>query len=332
MPSAPFDGWATVRKGFFRKIMAQYKASNRLGVMDGDCKVMRNCLVFALLLLGATLYQAHARTSISDPATLEQSDTMVLVQLDSAESQVRQAVQEVAGDQIIHGTYSYEKERTLYGAHSADSSSIFGIWQNPGKAFYKVAVNVLAPRFFKDSGDVGTISVRYVVEAVGPNSTSLRIDATYFDARHVRHKSTGNVESKEYEAIQEHLRSLQARQKEESEEEKRVAEKRADARRIEQLQPQESRVAVGTMPAADFDSSQQSLEQRVDSLRRETEVQVRSSGAVLKSAPYKTAATIQSLPASTVVVVMVLTPYWYGVETEDGHKGWIHKNEVEPLP
>ena len=30
--------------------------------------------------------------------------------------------------------------------------------------------------------------------------------------------------------------------------------------------------------------------------------------------------------------MVVLTPYWYGVETEDGHRGWVHHSQLEPLP
>lgn len=282
---------------------------------------------FVFLLLSLVLSQGTASASNS---ALAPSDTAILVQLDNPESQVRQAVEEVAGDQIIHGTYSYEKEKTLYGAHAADSSPIFGSWQGPGKAFYKVADNVLAPRFFKDSGDVGTITVRYVVIPVNSNATSLEIDAIYFDARHVRHPSKGNVESKEYEAVQEHLRSIQAQQKQDAEAEQRIVQQREGAR-ASQVPKAASSLAGATSTTAG-DASAQTLEQKVGTLRRQVELQVRGSGAVLKSAPYKSATAIQSLPASSVVVVVVLTPYWYGVETEDGHKGWVHRSEVEQLP
>lgn len=282
------------------------------------------------LLLGVVLIASTASASKSSLDPREQSDTTILVQLDSPESLVRQAVEEVAGDQIIHGTYSYEKEKTLYGAHTADSSAIFGSWHGPGKAFYKVADNVLAPRFFKDSGDVGSITVRYVVIPVDSNTTSLEIDAIYFDARHTRHQSNGNVESKEYEAVQEHLRGIQAQQKQDAEAEQRIARQRQAAHTDgEAAKNVGAPHATTTQMVAD---SSQSLEQKVENLRRQVELQVKSSGAVLKSAPYKSATTIQPLPASTVVVVVVLTPYWYGVETEDGHKGWVHRSEVEQLP
>ncbi|HZD31049.1 MAG TPA: hypothetical protein VE779_05235, partial [Candidatus Angelobacter sp.] len=98
------------------------------------------------------------------------------MQLDAPESDATKAVQQIIQDQIIHGTYSYEKERVLYGAHSADSTRAFGAWQGPGKAYYKVANDVLAPRNFKNTGDIGSITVRYVVLGVGTNATTVQID------------------------------------------------------------------------------------------------------------------------------------------------------------
>ena len=86
----------------------------------------------------------------------------------------------------------------------------FGVWPGPGKAFYKVADKILSPRFFKDSEDIGTISVRYVLQNDSPGVVILRIDAVFVDARNVRHPSTGNVESSEYAAIQAHLKNIQA--------------------------------------------------------------------------------------------------------------------------
>ena len=123
------------------------------------------------------------------------------MRVEAPESDVLKVVQEVTQDQIIHGTYSYEKERILYGAHSADAARVFGVWKGQGKAFYKVANKVLSPRFFKDSEDIGTISVRYVVQEAGPDAASVQIDAIFVDARNVKHPSLGNVEASEYAAI-----------------------------------------------------------------------------------------------------------------------------------
>ena len=59
---------------------------------------------------------------------------------------------------------------------------------------------------------------------------------------------------------------------------------------------------------------------------------MKESGAPLKSAPYQGAATLEPLPGAAEVVVEILTPYWYGVETEDGHRGWVYHSQLEPLP
>jgi SH3-like domain-containing protein len=32
------------------------------------------------------------------------------------------------------------------------------------------------------------------------------------------------------------------------------------------------------------------------------------------------------------VVIVVQTPYWYGIETEDGEHGWINHSQLESLP
>ena len=74
------------------------------------------------------------------------------------------------------------------------------------------------------------------------------------------------------------------------------------------------------------------LEQRVKELRKKTEVRVSAAGTQLKIAPYQSAAAMQQLPPYTNLLVLIITPYWYGVQTEDGKRGWIHRSEVEAMP
>src|SRR5438477_1181693 len=71
-----------------------------------------------LLLLCSALAAFAAPKATNPPHTLE-------LQVDSPEADVLQAVRDVINDQIIHGTYSYEKEKTLMGARSAEGSSVF---------------------------------------------------------------------------------------------------------------------------------------------------------------------------------------------------------------
>ncbi len=267
----------------------------------------------------------------SPKAWTDEANTLVL-RVESPEADVVKAVQQVTQDQIIHGTYSYDKERILYGAHSAGAARVFGVWKGPGKAYYKVADRILSPRFFKDSEDIGTISVRYVVQEESQDAAILRIDAVFVDARNVRHISTGTVESSEFAAIQTHLRNIQA-----SRNQPQVAAAPAPAG----SQPAQATVeplALPPPPGSANDApvsngaSVKQLQEQIESLRRQVFLRVKDAGASLKSAPFESAASISSLPAQTEVVIVVLTPYWYGVETKDGHRGWIHHSQLESLP
>jgi hypothetical protein len=282
--------------------------------------LLQNSVVVALLLAACCVVVAKSRP--------DQGQTLI-VQVEAPLADVLKVVQEVSQDQIIHGTYSYEKERILYGAHSTDAAHVFGVWKGPGKAYYKVAGNVLSPRFFKDTGDIGTISVRYVVQELAQNSTTLQIDAMFVDARNVKHPSLGNVESSEYVAIQQHLKNLQDNRRQTQE-----AKAAGTTKPALPAPPVTAEIpaaeSVGNVPATGLTAPE--LQQRVQALRHEVELRVKDSGAPLKSAPFQGAATLESLPGSTEVLVEILTPYWYGVETENGHRGWVHHSHLEPLP
>jgi len=263
------------------------------------------------------------------PKTHAEETSKLTVRVEAPSADVLKAVQEVTQDQIIHGTYSYEKERILYGAHSANSAHVFGVWQGQGTASYKVASNVLSPRFFKDTGDIGTISVRYIVQDATPDAAILQIEAIFVDARNVRHPSEGNVESSEYAAIQEQLRKIRVRRQQAEEGTANVAANGT---------PPAAQPPPGSwQPATDSNASALSLtvpelQKRIEALRHQVELRVKDRGAQLKSAPFHSAATLQSVPAQTEVLIVVVSPYWYGVETDVGHRGWIHHSQLDPLP
>ncbi len=88
-------------------------------------------------------------------------------------------------------------------------------------------------------------------------------------------------------------------------------------------QPDSAQVSSG--------SADPSLKQQVEELRRQVERLVKAPGAPLKSAPFHTAGTLESLPAGTQVLIVISTPYWYGVETHDGQHGWIMRDELEQM-
>ena len=74
------------------------------------------------------------------------------------------------------------------------------------------------------------------------------------------------------------------------------------------------------------------LQKQIEDLRHQVELRVKDQGAQLKASPFHSAATLESVPAQSEVLIQILSPYWYGVETEDGHHGWIHHSQLEPLP
>jgi hypothetical protein len=253
-----------------------------------------------------------------------------VIELPAKESEVLPIVTEVAADTVIHGTYVYERDKTLTGAMPAKTSTVFGEWQGPGNVYYKVLTGALAPRHFQDSADIGTITVRYVVQPVGEQRTRIRIDAIFIeDGRRKAHLSDGTVETSESKEIQDKLQENQLAQEKTAEELKsRQEDKAAQANELRERQDQQEEEA--SLDAAQ--SSIPGLQKQLHDLRRKAELRVKESNTPLKSAPFQKAADLKSLGAYTELVVLIVTPYWYGVETTDGHRGWLRHDQVEQLP
>ena len=246
--------------------------------------------------------------------------------LDAPETEVLKAVQLIVNDPIVYGTYSYEKEKQLKGAKPASSVRVFGDDPDQGKVFFKVLENVLAPRHFKETADLGTIYLRYIVQGTGPATTAIHVDAVYVEKnRRRRHESDGTVEESEFQAIKDRLEKMQAEQR-------AVNEMAGNDSAAAPTTAEGSTGANVPEPMSKTISSAEELEKRVAELRHRAEMRTAAGGAALKSAPYRTAATLQSLPAQAELLVVVLTKYWYGVETTDGRRGWVHRSQAEPLP
>jgi hypothetical protein len=238
-----------------------------------------------------------------------------------------QALQEIVHDQTIHGTYMSDREKTLAGAATADSTPLFPHWQGEGKVFYKIRAEAIAPRHFLESADMGTVAVQYVLTIVSPQRTRLRIDAIFVEkARRVSHASDGTVESSEYKAIQERLQAIQSAQQEAADAQRhRESIELAQQSLLRQREDESGRLATAQISARD-------LEHRVDALRHEVERRVKAPGARLKAAPFLSAANIAELAAYTEVVVVIVTPHWLGVETPQSQRGWLPIDQLEPLP
>jgi hypothetical protein len=256
-----------------------------------------------------------------------------VMDLPEKESDVLPTVQDIATDSIVRGTYVYERDQTLTGAMPAKSSDAFGEWQGPGQVFYKVVTSVLAPRHFLDSADLGTVTVRYVVEPLGEDRTRVRIDAIFLEgARRKAHRSDGTVESSEFKAIQDRVAELRLAKQKTEEERQQAAMNR---KRLEEESAAESSALrerqeeTASLDAAE--SSIHSLEERRHDLQHQVELRVKTKIA-LKSAPFQKSAALVSLDGGTDVIVLIVTPNWYGVETPDGHRGWLRSDEAEQLP
>jgi len=248
-------------------------------------------------------------------------------EIPSPESEVLQAVEAIVNNGIIQGSKEYNKDKYIENASAATSSPLFPEWKEPGTVYYKVRTSVLAPLNFKESRDEGTLAVRYVVQSKDASKSILRIDALFVeDFRHTVHPSDGSVENAECKEIQDQIDAVEAEKKQNEESEKQRREKLAG----EGLERR--RLADEAAALAAAQTSAQTLDQHLDSLRHQAERVVKAPGGQLKSAPFHSASNVQSLEAGAEVVILIVTPYWYGVETTDGQHGWINRGELEPLP
>jgi hypothetical protein len=279
-------------------------------------------MVFAasvLLALFAPVRAFAAKDNLTTPS--------VIREFPSSFDEVRQAVIAVVNDQIIHGTLMFDKTPVLTEAEAVSSTPLFDPWNAPGEVFYKIRKNTIAPRHFADTGDQGTIAVRYVITPVDANRTRVKVDAVYVEnSRRTVHPSDGTVEKSELTEIKDRLEAQQE-----------AAMEAADARRRElsaklvsesftrQRQDETSRLSNAQSAAKD-------LQQQVDTLHHELERQVKTPGADLKAAPFRSAATVRSMPGKASVLVLIVTPHWLGIETPDGQRGWLPEEEMEPLP
>jgi hypothetical protein len=302
--------------------------------------------MLCLFLLGFTT-QSGAR-----PKDVLQYGEGLIVNIPAPLDEVTQAVEDVAGSGIIRGTKEYNKDEYVKGAEAASSTPVFPAWKEPGKVFYKVRRQALNPWNFKDSADVGTLAVRYVVQPQGEKNTVLHIDALFVeDYRHSVHQSNGSVESSEYKDIQDHVAAAELLKKETEE-----ALRKKEEHTIKKDFGLSSETELLSTPANSGESSSrqnageaadlptpdrvpveaadpdETPEQHLASLRRQVERVVKKPGAPLKSAPFHSASTLKSLNPGTEVLVVILTRYWLGVETHEGDHGWIRRDELEQLP
>jgi hypothetical protein len=315
-----------------------------------------------ILLLGmATVAFA---LPLHHPKKSEHYGEGLIVNVPLPEPEVELVVADEVQNSIIRGTKEYNKDEYLDRAVAAASTPVFPAWTGGGKVFYKVRTEALDPRNFENGGDVGTLAVRYVLQPQGEKNTVLRINALFVeDFRRTVHQSNGSVESAEYQDIQDRLQAVELVKRETEEalqaKQERAAKQKLDtgsdaisesnpsssARPIADAntenknadgaktpaKPPSSAMAQAAAPAGGQESGEP-LEQRVVELRRQVERLVKQPGAPLKSAPFHTASTLKSLQPGVEVLILVATPYWFGVETRAGEHGWIPRDQLEQMP
>src|SRR5579862_2795359 len=273
----------------------------------------------------------------------------LIVNVPFPEAEVEEVVQEIVQNGLIRGTKEYNKDEYITGATPATSTRVFSPWNEGGRVFYKVRLKALDPRNFKDSSDVGTLTVRYVVQPQGDKNTVLRINAVFVEEfRHVSHPSNGSVESAEYKDIHDQLDAMDTMRVQTAEAQREKQERAAKTAKPTALEevpaystsrppasvapPAENPIADPQPANTSASATPQTLEEHVRDLRHQVERLVKTPGAPLKSAPFHTASTLQSLPTGTEVLIVISTPYWVGVETHDGQHGWILRDELEMVP
>lgn len=265
----------------------------------------------------------------------------LMANIPAPEAEVLRVVEEVAQNGMIRGTKEYAKDDFVGGATSVNESSAFPPWSEGGKVFYKVRQHALDPRNFKDSSDVGTLAVRYVVIKQDETHTVLRIDAVFVeDFRRRSHPSDGSVENAEYKDIHDHVESFELvkAQAVEAEREKQEATQQKAAKlsvppalpNPPQTAPEKS---VEAPAVADPNTSSiEDLQKKARELRQLAERKVKATGTSLRSAPFHTATSLQLLAPGAEVLIVISSPYWFGVETHSGQHGWVLRDDLEEMP
>lgn len=289
-----------------------------LALNFADTHITTRSLRVGMLILATALAlnSAHARKHPQWGAELS-------VDMDAPYDRLVKIVQQVSEDGIIRGTWQYKGTTELVGAKASKTAVGFEPWKGQGTVLYKVQPDTLAPQHFYETGDQGTVAVRYVVEPVGANLTHLRIAAVFAaNSGHGAHPSDGAVENAEFAEISQKLQDLQDQERKEKEE----ASAKQQEIKSDELRAQLERDRAQLNAAI---SRQQQLEREVKDVQRGQPARIRTGSADLKAAPYNRSRTIRLLSRDEAVTVVEQTQHWYRVRTANGEQGWLYRLMVE---
>jgi hypothetical protein len=245
------------------------------------------------------------------------------VDIDHPPEQVLEVVREVAADTFIRGTSQYRDTAQIEGAIPVASCKLFKDWTEGGTVLYKIRARTLSPEHFDESGDEGTVAVRYVVQPINATSTRLKIDAVFQeDARRTIHPSDGTPENGEFLAIEAKIKDFEEKEAEA----KREAGAAVQEQQIGKLQ---SELDQEVADLRSIEVKQKEVEQQIAELQRNEAGHIRTSSADLKAAPYTRSKTLQALTQGDTVTVLLQTPNWYQVVAPNGERGWIYRMMIE---
>ncbi len=246
------------------------------------------------------------------------------VELPIPPDQLAAAVQLVAEDGSIQGTKIYSRDSDAEGSETEKNSKAFPDNPGAGHVFYKVLRKALSPQHFPGSYDMGTITVRYIVDAINPQRSRLRIDAVFVeDAERKRCFSDGSVETAEYAVIMDQVRALMpAPHPRVSAAEVNTPDRNAGLR--SDLEQEQSLLAEAQV-------AEQKLVTQAKQLAFNTQGRVKEAGVPLKADPYDHSSSLLTLQKGQVLTVTSTTKYWYLVRTDADVQGWIYYLFLEPV-
>jgi hypothetical protein len=252
--------------------------------------------------------------------------TGLLVEVDAPYARMVRVVREVTENGTIQGTWDHRGATELDGAASSKTAHGFEDWKGEGTVLYKVRPNTLAPEHFYESGDQGTVAVRYIVQPAGPNLTRLRIDALFDeDSRHHSHPSDGQVENSEFAVISQKMKELEDQERKQREE----ATQAQQEKKVEELQAELDREKAELTALT---AKEQQLQKQVAESQGGRSARVRTGGADLKAAPYNQSKTLQLLSQGEAVTILLRTAGWHRVQAANGEQGWVYRPMLAVAP
>jgi hypothetical protein len=247
------------------------------------------------------------------------------IDLDQPYDRVLDVVREVTADGTIRGTSQYKGTTELDGAIPAKTSTAFH-GSDGGTALYKVRPDALSPEHFYESNDKGTVTVRYIIQSLGPKSTRLRIDAVFIeDSLRRSHASDGVPENAEFLVISDRLKDIEDRERQQRVDAATDLQQQKLSKLQDELDQERTQLKAVT-------ARQEQVQSQIQQLQSGRPGQIRTGSADLKAAPYNSSSTLQSLAQGDTVTVLLETRSWYRVQASNGQQGWIYRLMLEVAP